>query len=163
MLVSCRDACSGNPTGGSASWNTGVLTHICRAGIPERSFYSTTTPPEGLRSNITPAIGDITLDGEAEIIVFGANRTIYCYKMDGTFVWESSHQSAQFNGGLFIADLDVDGNPEVVMGAQVFNNLGELVCAGTEGSGGGGHNRAFSTAADLNMDGNLEIVTGNTA
>ena len=69
-----------------------------------------------------------------------------------------------------IADLDRDGTPEILVGANVFDSGGNLLW-----TGGGGQayqsarneekvdSGAISTAADLDLQGALELVTGNTA
>lgn len=68
-----------------------------------------------------------------------------------------------------IADLDGDGQPEVIIGNVVLNGLdGSLVWDGavTVGRAAGVGNNAFlgptSTVADLNLDGVPEVIAGNT-
>jgi outer membrane protein assembly factor BamB len=153
-IVSYWDSCVGG------GWNTGVLTIL--RGDTGALLLQHDDPSRRLRSNISPAMGDVDLDGDAEVLVGGADNTIYCYEIDGTLTWESSVPASQANGGIGIADLDVDGVPEVYMGATIFDNRGVLICEGTGGTGGGG-GRGFSTAADLDLDGDLELVGGNTA
>lgn len=68
-----------------------------------------------------------------------------------------------------LADVNGDGAPEVIIGNVVLNGLtGELIWDGlvTVGANAGIGNNAFvgpaSTVADLDLDGNLEVIAGNT-
>ena len=68
-----------------------------------------------------------------------------------------------------LVDLNGDGQPEVLVGNVVLDGLtGELVWDGavTVGSGAGVGNNAFlgpvSTAADIDLDGDMEVIAGNT-
>ncbi|MEM7604167.1 MAG: CARDB domain-containing protein [Myxococcota bacterium] len=67
------------------------------------------------------------------------------------------------------ADFNGDGQPEVYVGNVVLNGLtGEVIWDGdlTVGTGSGVGNNAFlgpvSTAADLDLDGTVELIAGNT-
>jgi uncharacterized repeat protein (TIGR01451 family) len=132
----------------------------------------------------TVAAGDIDLDGRPEVIT--ANLAISlsaspynvltAYEHDGRLKWRSAPYSTRPGGGVTnrdnpaIADLDRDGVPEIVVGANVFNNDGTLRWTGAgghayqsifnlEGRSGG----AISLVADLDLSGDPEVVTGNTA
>lgn len=132
----------------------------------------------------TVAAGDIDLDGRPEIIT--ANlvlplrgepfNVITAYEHDGTRKWRSPAYSTQPQGRFTnrdnpaIADIDRDGVPEIIVGAHVFNNDGTLRWKGTGGqayqsifNGINPAGGAISLVADLDMTGNPEIVTGNTA
>ncbi len=68
-----------------------------------------------------------------------------------------------------LADLDGAGAPEVIIGNVVLNGLnGEVVWDGrvTVGTSAGVGNNAFlgpsSTVADLDLDGDMEVIAGNT-
>lgn len=67
---------------------------------------------------------------------------------------------------ISVADLNGDANPEILVGATVFQgNTGELLW---EGAGGQGVFQYFScsrtsTGVDLNTDDTLEVLAGNTA
>jgi len=87
-------------------------------------------------------------------------------------LWRSSAPSrAQVSSGgaPSLADLEGDGQPEVIVGNVVLNGLtGEVVWDGdvTVGPSAGVGNNAFlgpsSTVADLDLDGDMEVIAGNT-
>ena len=133
----------------------------------------------------TVAAGDIDLDGKPEIITsnvgitaaFGPVNAITAYEHDGRRKWRSPDYSTHPAGSWTnrdnptIADIDRDGMPEIIVGAHVFNsNNGTLRWKGTGGqafqsilNANGGASGAISIVADLDLTGNPEIVTGNTA
>lgn len=130
--------------------------------------------------------GDIDGDGIVEIITTNlttnsANRLL-AYEHDGTVKWTSDSFYANLaNDGTdrtnpLIADLEGDGTPEIIAGANVINaDDGSLRWSGSEGQAWQAINNyppgalfadrsgAVSTVADLNLDGILEVVTGQTA
>jgi hypothetical protein len=96
---------------------------------------------------------------------------------DGTtweIMWENTEYlpASRYNGSgaaPAIADLDGDGQPEVIVGNVVLNGLdGTLRWDGavTVRAGAGVGNNAFlgptSTVADLDLDGRPEVIAGNT-
>ncbi|MCP3946324.1 VCBS repeat-containing protein, partial [Herbaspirillum sp.] len=130
-----------------------------------------------------PTAGDFDGDGLPEIVTCGrvdgtnVNR-LAAFEHDGTVKWLSepyrTHPTSGFHSDRdqpLIADLDLDGVPEVIVGAHVFNGDGSLRWRGSSGQafqiynndfhlqGGGGS----SIAVDLDLDGFLEVVTGKTA
>jgi uncharacterized repeat protein (TIGR01451 family) len=132
----------------------------------------------------TVAAGDIDLDGKPEIITanlgitaaFEPSNAITAYEHDGRRKWRSPEYTTNPSGRFtnrdnpYIADIDRDGVPEIIVGAHVFNNNGTLRWKGTGGQGFqsifNGDNPAsgaISIVADLDLTGNPEIVTGNTA
>jgi gliding motility-associated-like protein len=133
--------------------------------------------------NPTPiAIGDIDLDGFAEIIVstadHGSNPAIdrgvlICYEHDGTMKWRSNakvgdNAPKRYGSSVNLADFNGDGFPEVYLFNEIYNaQTGEkLADGGNYGIGMMSHNAwgAVSSvaAADLTADEGLELASGNT-
>ncbi|MCB9794888.1 MAG: VCBS repeat-containing protein [Alphaproteobacteria bacterium] len=121
---------------------------------------------QSLQGQGAVAVGDIDNDGIVEIIAPTSN-TLKCFEHDGTLKWTS----APLNGHMYgtsdapaIADMDGDGNPEVIVGRAILDNNGSLLGAGSYGIGGVGSNvGTTSFAADIDMDGDQEVVVGNAA
>lgn len=118
------------------------------------------------------AIGDIDGDGLPEIIANeditdtalnqGTEGRLIVFEHDGTFKFKSSVIERLQWGGAALADLNLDGTPEIIVGRQVLDNSGVLLATG---SGGQGKNTVgpLSTVADLDGDERPEIVAGSTA
>lgn len=75
----------------------------------------------------TPAVGNIDNDADLEVIVSGSNGRLYVFSHDGNIQWEASigdvldsFGSQVINSSPVIADLDEDGEPEILVGA--FDN-----------------------------------------
>ena len=137
------------------------------------------------------AAGDLNGDGVAEIVaigMFATNNAGTRNLPQGVIVWERIADDGSqwrvlwtnptyptFNvhtrGGALIslADLEGDGQPEVIVGNVVLNGQnGELKWDGvvtSEGTGGIGNNAflgPYATVTDLDLDGTREVIAGNT-
>ena len=116
----------------------------------------------------TPALGDIDGDGNVEIVASepwfldGSEYKSYvvAFEHDGTLAWRSDSpvRSSEVDA-LAIADLDADGDAEIMMKAAVFDHEGRLQWSHPELS----DSWDASTAADLDGDGQLEVIYGPTA
>jgi hypothetical protein len=108
--------------------------------------------------------GDIDNDGLVEIVAPGSGM-IYVYENDGSLKWTVSGLGGHMyntSDAPAIADLDGDGNPEIVVGRAIINNQGQLVGAGSYGMGRPIANvGATPSIADLDVDGQQEVVVGN--
>lgn len=142
------------------------------------------------------AVGDIDNDGFVEIVTglwddATQSGGLVVINHDGSVLFKTSYSLAgkpqphQFNywwGGPSLADIDNDGDTEIIIGALVFSHTGDLVWDGTQtlgltGAAGQGLNSlggndakvhytgTLSLVADLTNDGNAKqhIVTGRTA
>jgi hypothetical protein len=110
------------------------------------------------------ATGDIDNDDFAEIIACDiSGRNLIAFENDGTFKWRSPLMETNYWGAPAIADLDKDGNPEIIMGRQVLNNAGALLWTGTGGRSIQGSTGPLSLVADVDLDGSPEVIAGNTA
>ncbi|NOY60810.1 MAG: hypothetical protein GXO75_18025, partial [Calditrichaeota bacterium] len=105
------------------------------------------------------AVADIDKDGVPEILVVDKSTSIYCIDPHGKRKWSRS-----FSGhGMFyppaIADLDGDGNVELIEGIRsgnkilILNTHGELVQTILQKGGG----NCSPTVGDLDGDGKLEL------
>lgn len=118
----------------------------------------------------TPALADIDGDGVVEIVTVEIDDSIpfidnpparlVAFHADGSTVmtgaWNMSGHSVTL-GAVAIADLDGDGDGEIMADGDVFDHLGNLLWAAPDYGGG------VATAADLDGDGDLEVVTGPRA
>ncbi len=143
-----------------------------------------------MANDSAPALGDLDGDGVAELVaVKGQNlqpngkvtpQGLVAWKRvtdDGsswTPLWENDTYptwNVHTRGGatVSIADLNGDGNPEVVVGNVAINGQdGTLLWDGVEtsqGLGGIGNNAFLgpsSSVGDVDLDGNQEVAAGNT-
>ncbi len=116
------------------------------------------------------AIADLDADGTPEVV--GASSTgVFALRNDGSVYWTSSPSGLGYQatcGGVGVYDLDADGYPEVIMGKLIIDGqTGSLLATGPHGSGSGYGSgwgsavAAFGVAADIDRDGQQEVVTGN--
>ena len=102
------------------------------------------------------AIGDIDADGLPEVCTAGVEAAVVCVNADGTFKWAGGTE-VYYVGSPAFADIDGDGLSEVIWGRQVLDSAGTLLWTGTGGAGW-----YMSFAIDIEDDGRLEVVAGNT-
>ena len=120
------------------------------------------------------AVGDLDGDGLVEIVACGSDESregpILVFEHDGTFKWRSTDPRVRCGQSApAIADIDGDGAPEVLIRYSVLN--------GEDGSVQWHHDCSYmgtletyqhlpcdyTTAADIDGDGALEIVGGHVA
>ena len=115
-------------------------------------------------SSCSVATGDIDNDGAPEIVTCdNSGVRLIAFESDGTFKWRSPRLETVYWGAPSIADLDKDGNPEIIIGRQVLNNAGALLWTGTGGRSVQGSTGPLSLVADVDLDGSPEVIAGNTA
>ena len=108
----------------------------------------------------TPATGDIDNDGLPEVVAVGpgASGPLVAFEHDGSTKWTSATSwSGAQSSAIALADVDADGDVEIIAGGRLFDHEGVQLWAKPE------QIYSASTAADLDNDGQLEILTGGAA
>ena len=117
-----------------------------------------------LRFDSHAAAGDLDGDGRAEIVAVLHAGGAVAFRADGSELWRASFPQAEYgaNAAVSIADVDADGNPDVVIGRMLLD--GQTGAVRWTGAGGRGTNGQgpLSCVADLDEDGVMEIIAGKT-
>lgn len=155
---------STNDTGGGTDF-AGVLRVV--DGQTGVEWYSITDPSLRVTAACSPAVGDIDGDGLPEIICSAfPSLAVRIFEHDGTFKLDSVATGvASGYNGIALANLDppgVDPLPEIIVRARVFNRDGTTRWSGAIGAGAGLGGYGTSFAADSDLDGDVEVVAGDT-
>jgi WD40 repeat protein len=133
----------------------GVLRAI--SGANGQDLWTVTEPALRVRGAASIAAGDIDHDGKVEICtVPESGAGLLCFEHDGSLKFRTTVPENSWGGPSF-ADLDGDGNVEILDGNHVFTHTGELKWVGAGNMGGAGAG-PVSYAADLDQDGKLEVI-----
>ncbi|MCA9707101.1 MAG: hypothetical protein KDK70_14715 [Myxococcales bacterium] len=121
-----------------------------------------------LNAYVTPAVGDIDDDGLPEIVAATGTpflATLVAFEHDGTHKWTSTQGVfTQSGSAIGIANLDNVGPAEVYMGGIVVSgDTGATVFAKGPQAGALSDSLTASVAADLDGDGDLELIRGQDA
>ncbi len=180
-------------------FRTGNNRLVALRGDTGELLFKRETGGPGSTSNGRAATGDIDLDGRPEIILVGTEPgrsgtqwglKIVAYEDTGDIKWISeslpssyrhshdpNHATSDGNfrdSGVIIADIDMDGTPEVivghgaegVVGVTVFDNNGQKrwtrISTRSRGCGCSNPN-ALPAVADIDLDGFPEIIYLNSA
>jgi hypothetical protein len=109
------------------------------------------------------ACGDIDNDGKVEVIA-ATSTGVDVFDNEGNSKWSSTACSGHMDGtsdAPGIADMDHDGNPEVIIGNCILDNSGTRIGAGSYGVGSSSNVGSAGFAVDIDQDGELEVVAGN--
>ena len=127
------------------------------------------TIDNAVQANTTPAIGDIDGDGEMEIVsgvgpIFGTMAFV-AFDTDGTQLWQTDSIWEHDQGGaVAIADMDADGTPEIIGDGHIVSADGNVLFSAPPQTGWFVTQRnTASIAADLDDDGDLELILGQSA
>lgn len=152
--------------GSTASFGGGyVEVGVLRAihGSNGTEMFTVTDP--GLYLNVASSIatGDIDGDGLPEILAVAADAIhLFAFENDGTYKWTSDEIEPCNWGAPAVADMDLDGVPEIVLGRQVLNNDGTLRWTGAGGRAMVVLDSPLALAADVDLDGLPNVVAGYT-
>ena len=108
-----------------------------------------------------PAIGDLDLDGLPEIVADMQTNPaksitgVYAMHNDGSFFWQADGAGCA-TGALSIANLNNDAYPEIITCNQILDHLGQKICSYPKTA-------SVPVAADIDLDGVAEVVTGGGA
>jgi hypothetical protein len=141
--------------------NNGILRAI--RGDDGAKVWTLDDPSYRTDSTSNPAIGDVDHDGHPEIYVYKTGeRRFFAIDWDGTPLWESElHANSESSGSLAIANVDGEGDAEIVTGAAIYDSSGNLVWEGNQGYGVQVQG-PISCLSDIDGDGLPELVGGNT-
>jgi hypothetical protein len=122
------------------------------------------------------AIGDVDNDGQPDVVTASESKVCALSGSNGAEKWCKTGLNSSLDPYGYsypsLADMDGDGNVEVVVGDAIIRGAdGTLLARGGRGkgaapyggSGVGGTYGALSAVIDLDGDGSLEVVTGSTA
>lgn len=155
------------------SCHTGVLRMLDGATGKEIWSLDKASPSSVGFEGMSNAIGDIDGDGFVDIVAVTGEGYVVLVDRNGKVVWTSDkpipgNASGSFGwgGGIAVADIDLDGHPEIAFGATVYTTKSggiTLEWQGGQGGGGGGVSEFTSTFVDLDNNPGLELLAGNTA
>jgi len=161
--------------------NNNATNFACRKGVLRmldgrsgEEIWSLDAAEQGSQgfAGLSVAIGDLdndqamdiaALTGEGKLAIIDASGTVKYLSTE--IVDGNTNGGYGWGGGLSIGDMDNDGWPEIAFGRTVFTMQGgslSLLFMGTLGWGGAA-NTALSHFVDLDNDGDLELLAGNTA
>ncbi|MEZ4222794.1 MAG: FG-GAP-like repeat-containing protein [Polyangiaceae bacterium] len=121
--------------------------------------------PANLGSRSQVAIGDLTGDGKPEIVAIQSDNRVVVFDNVGNVVATSptaaTTTSSFKDGGAALMNLDGQGPPEIIYAGQVLRLSGNTLTVLFNHSVAGGHWGVMTAAADVDLDGQGEIIVGN--
>lgn len=126
-------------------------------GVDGSEIWSLDDPALRTEGSAHPAVGDIDGDGIPEIVMYLYDGGVAVINNDKSLKWTSPYPGRshwRFNySGITLADIDADGNPEILARDHVLNSNGSLKWFVPLVQ----HNIS-AVAADLNLDGLQEVI-----
>jgi hypothetical protein len=124
--------------------------------------------PTVIDSTVTPAIGDIDHDGVPDIVTVDTQGRLYAFDHAGNVIFGPAGQwggttaagtPAWYSSSIALADLDHDGNVEIIGGNTVWDSKGNVLWTAPAMQA----NWNSTAVADLDGDGYLDVVLGYAA
>ena len=140
---------------GTQSTGNGVLRAI--NGATGQELWTAISPTARVRGTAGVAAGDIDHDGKVEFCTLAENGSnILCFEHDGTLKFRIRIPTTSWTA-LSFADLEGDGNVEIIHGGAVYSHTGALKWLGSDSAAS-----SSSFAADIDRDGRQEVILGRT-
>ncbi|MCB9758625.1 MAG: hypothetical protein H6739_02170 [Alphaproteobacteria bacterium] len=105
------------------------------------------------------ALADLDSDGVSDIIVFNSQRRVVALDASGNVMWTSSATVGTYPQAT-VADLDADGDPEVIADTVILNGQTGATIATLSITGSIPYR--MPAVGDLDQDGDQEVIVGNT-
>ncbi|MBM4392924.1 MAG: hypothetical protein FJ090_17500 [Deltaproteobacteria bacterium] len=156
----------------STSSSAGVLRVLSGAGGAEElvvygATYGGNTYYPYRYTNL--ALGDIDADGQPEIVATlyrSSDCYLGAYELDGTIAWVNTTDHGCRSHAPALADLEGDGDVEVIFGRHIINGAdGSEQAEGNDARGyysSYGNGGYMSFATDLDGDGQQEVIAGSS-
>ncbi|MCA9620162.1 MAG: hypothetical protein KC731_14145 [Myxococcales bacterium] len=157
---------------GSQACRQGVLRVL--DGRSGEELWSLETPESGSVgfAALSVAVGDVDQDQVLDIVALSGEGKVVVVSNTGVVKHVSSDLVVGNNdscfgwgGAVSLGDMDNDGWPEIAFGASVFTMAGGTLAPLFNGTAGQGDiaQRRMSHFVDLDNDGDLELLAGNSA
>lgn len=142
----------------SSYGGSGYLRVISGDGSGEHHSVSSVTDGTsswGIAASGGIALGDIDADGSPDLVTIASGGAgVLALEADGSFKWASTSVSVSAYAYPFLADMDGDGQVEIVVGTNIYSSTGSLLTTTSVGNG------YSALAADLDNDGVMEHIGG---
>ncbi len=167
VVVDLDDNCVPDVVFNTYAGTTITANGVIRAvrGDSGDKLWTVDDPDFRTNSTANPAVADINGDGIPEILVAAPSteKRIIAIAADGTPLWKSDpFIGVDSSGSVAVANMDNEGDSEIIFGAAIFDSSGKKLW---EGNAGIGRNQQgpISCIADLDGDGRPELIGGRTA
>jgi hypothetical protein len=153
---------------------TGFTETILRAvsGRDGSDVFTADAPASRFRVATQQALGDVDGDGSPDVVgqSAGSPDRLICLDATGALKWTSVPLPVRsvfdtYSGGPAIADLDGDGDAEVIWGPNALDGRtgGLFWTPESGGTLGGSDGGPLSVVVDVDGDGDQEVIAGPTA